>query len=392
MKKFPKLIALFMAATMMVSLSACKEKEDAPNTAAPTQGNADGTTSSADTTKGGEEGNAVTADGIKIGISMPTKSLQRWNQDGDNMKKKLEASGYSVDLQYGGENEAPVQISQLENMISSGCKVLVIAAIDDKSLTEVLGKAKDAGIAVIAYDRLIMGTDAVNYYATFDNFKVGTMQGQYIADKLNLAAGGGPYNIEFFTGDPGDNNINFFYDGALSVLQPYLDSGVLVCPSGQTEKLKVATEGWKTEKAQERMENLISSNNYGPTATKLDAVMCSNDSTAQGVTNALVSAGFTKDNFPIITGQDCDIVSVKNMIAGTQSMSVFKDTRTLAEKVSGMIDAIIKGTEPEINDTTTYDNGNGVVPSFLCEPVFGDVNNYKTLLIDSGYYTEDQLK
>jgi len=384
-----KLIALLMAATMMVSLSACKEKESTPGTDAPAQGNEDVTTT---TPKGGEEGNAVTADGIKIGISMPTKSLQRWNQDGDNMKKKLEASGYSVDLQYGGENEAPVQISQIENMISNGCKVLVIAAIDDKSLTEVLGKAKDAGIAVIAYDRLIMGTDAVTYYATFDNFKVGTMQGQYIADKLKLAEGGGPYNIEFFTGDPGDNNINFFYDGALSILQPYLDSGVLVCPSGQTEKLTVATEGWKAEKAQERMENLISSNNYSPTGTKLDAVMCSNDSTALGVTNALVNAGFTKDNFPIITGQDCDIVNTKNMIAGIQSMSVFKDTRTLADKVAGMIDAIVKGTEPEINDTTTYDNGTGIIPSYLCEPVFGDVNNYKTLLIDSGYYTEDQLK
>ena len=328
----------------------------------------------------------------KIGISMPTKSLQRWNQDGSNMKEKFEAAGYEVDLQYGGENEEAVQISQIENMIASDVNVLVIAAITGDSLTEVLAKAKEKNIPVIAYDRLIMGTDAVTYYATFDNWKVGRLQGEYIEEKLNLKEGGGPYNIEFFTGDPGDNNINFFYGGAMEVLQPYLDSGVLVCPSKQVEKLVVATDSWSSEKAQARMENLISANKYGPNGTKLDAVMCSNDSTAQGATNALVNAGFTGSNFPIVTGQDCDIISVKNMIAGTQSMSVFKDTRTLAGKVVEMVDAILKGSEPPINDTTTYDNGTKVVPSFLCEPVFGSVDNYKELLIDTGYYTEDALK
>ncbi len=178
----------------------------------------------------------------------------------------------------------------------------------------------------------------------------------------------------------------------MEVLQPYLDSGVLVCPSGQTEKLTVATEGWSSEKSQARMENLISQNSYSPSGTKLDAVMCSNDSTAQGVTNALVNAGYTKDNFPIVTGQDCDIFSVKNMIAGTQSMSVFKDTRTLANKVVEMVDAILKGSDPDINDNETYDNGTGVIPSYLCEPVFGSVENYEELLIETGYYTADQLQ
>jgi putative multiple sugar transport system substrate-binding protein len=277
-------------------------------------------------------------------------------------------------------------------MISGGCEVLVIAAIDGDILTNVLADAKSKNIPVIAYDRLIMGTDAVTYYATFDNWKVGVMQGEYIVDNLGLETNAGPFNIEFFTGDPGDNNINFFFDGAMSVLQPYLDSGVLKCPSGQTAKTVVATEGWKTENAQARMENLITTNDYGPGKTQLDAVMCSNDSTAQGATNALVNAGYAKDNFPIITGQDCDIVSVKNMIAGTQSMSVFKDTRTLANKVVEMVEAIIQGKEPPINDRETYDNGIGIIPSFLCEPVFGDANNYRTLLIDSGYYSEDDLQ
>ncbi|MDR1688800.1 MAG: sugar-binding protein [Clostridiales bacterium] len=322
---------------------------------------------------------------------MPTKSLQRWNQDGENMKSSLEAAGYEVDLQYGGENEIPLQVSQIENMISSGCEVLVIAAIDGESLTEVLANAKANNIPVIAYDRLIMNTDAVTYYATFDNWKVGTMQGEYLKRVLDLDNAAGPFNIEFFTGDPGDNNINFFFDGAMSVLQPYLDSGKLVCPSGQTEKLTVATEGWSSERSQSRMENLISSNGYSPSGTKLDAVMCSNDSTAQGVTTALTNAGYTKDNFPYITGQDCDIVSVKNMIAGTQSMSVFKDTRTLANKVVEMVDAILKGSEPPVNDNETYDNGTGIIPSYLCDPVEGSAANYRELLIDTGYYKEEDV-
>ncbi|MCL1982842.1 MAG: sugar-binding protein, partial [Clostridiales bacterium] len=293
---------------------------------------------------GGNNGDDNAGSTGKVGISMPTKSLQRWNQDGDNMKNAFETAGYEVDLQYGGENEVPIQIEQIENMIKDGCNVLVIAAIDSESLTEVLADAKASGIPVIAYDRLIMGTDAVTYYATFDNWRVGTLQGQYIVDHLNLQNESGPFNIEFFTGDLGDNNINFFFAGAMEVLQPYLDSGKLVCRSGQVEKAAVATPGWKPENAKARMETLIALYNYGPAATALDAVLCSNDSTAQGVTNALVGAGYEGvSGFPVVTGQDCDIISVKNMLAGTQAMSVFKDTRTLANQVVAMVNAILAG-------------------------------------------------
>ena len=329
----------------------------------------------------------------KVGVSMPTKDLQRWNQDGANMKSMLEKAGYTVDLQYAA-NDINTQISQLENMITGGCKVLVIAAIDGSSLSNVLATAQKKKIQTIAYDRLIMDTDAVSYYATFDNYKVGTLQGDYLVDKLGLKSrsASDPVYMEFFTGDPGDNNINFFFGGAMDVLKPYLDKGVIVCLSGQTAKAQAATLEWSTERAQSRMENLITSNGYSPKGTKLDAVYCSNDSTAQGVTQALLSAGYTADNFPVITGQDCDITSVKNMIKGTQSMSVFKDTRTLASKVVEMVDAIMKGSNPPINDTKTYDNNVKVVPSFLCEPVFGDVNNYKALLVDTGYYKESELK
>ena len=329
----------------------------------------------------------------KVGVSMPTKDLQRWNQDGANMKAQLEKAGYTVDLQFAA-NDIPTQVSQLENMITSGCKVLVIASIDGTALSNVLETARKKAIKVIAYDRLIMNSKAVSYYATFDNYKVGTIQGDYLVDKLGLKtrSADDPVYMEFFTGDPGDNNINFFFGGAMDVLKPYLDKGVIVCKSGQTEKAQAATLNWSTEEAQKRMENLITSNGYGPKGAKLDAVYCSNDSTANGVTNALLSAGYTADNFPIITGQDCDKVAVKNMLAGTQAMSIFKDTRALASKVVEMVDAIMKGSEPPVNDTKTYDNGTGVIPSFLCEPVYGSKENYKSLLIDSGYYTEAELK
>ncbi len=321
-----------------------------------------------------------------VGVAMPTKDLQRWNQDGENMKAQLEKAGYTVDLQYAA-NDVPTQVSQIENMIANGCKVLVIASIDGESLGTVLAKAKDADIPVIAYDRLIMNSDAVSYYATFDNWDVGVKQGTYIVEALDLENQAGPFNIEYITGDPGDNNINFFFDGAISVLQPYIDAGKLVTPSTQTEKAVVATPGWDTAEAQKRFENILAS--YYADGTTLHAVLASNDSTALGVANALASS-YTGE-YPILTGQDCDIASVKNMIAGKQSMSVFKDTRTLAAKVVEMVDAIMKGSEPPINDTETYDNGTGVIPSYLCEPVAGTIDNYKELLIDSGYYTEDQL-
>ena len=327
------------------------------------------------------------AGGGKVGVAMPTKDLQRWNQDGANMQAQLEAAGYEVDLQYAS-NDIATQVSQIENMISSGAQVLVIASIDGDSLGTVLAQAKEAGIKVIAYDRLIMNSDAVSYYATFDNYMVGTKQGEYIKQQLDLDNAAGPFNMEIFTGDPGDNNARFFYGGAIDVLKPYIDEGKIVVKSGQVDFDNVATANWSTENAQSRMDAIISAN-YAD-GTKLDAVLCSNDSTALGVTNSL-EANYTGD-WPIITGQDCDVTNVKNMIAGKQSMSIFKDTRDLAAKTVEMVDAIMKGTDAPVNDTKTYDNGTGIIPSYLCEPVFADVNNYKELLIDSGYYTEDQLQ
>ncbi|MEA4969091.1 MAG: multiple monosaccharide ABC transporter substrate-binding protein [Candidatus Pelethousia sp.] len=377
-----KLFTTMLAIVMMLAMVACAAQpavQEAPAAEAPAAAPAPAAEAPA------------AAETVKVGVSMPTQSLQRWNQDGSNMKLQLEAAGYEVDLQYAGDNDIPTQVSQIENMITGGCKVLVIAAIDGSALTEVLKEAKSNNIPVIAYDRLIMNSDAVSYYATFDNFKVGTIQGTYIKDKLDLDNAAGPFNIELFTGSPDDNNVNFFFGGAMSILQPYIDSGKLVVKSGQTEKAQCATANWSTEESQKRMENLITSMGYGPEGTKLDAVLSSNDSVANGITNALVAAGYTAENFPILTGQDCDKPAMKNILAGTQSMSIFKDTRTLASQVVSMVNAILSGNKPEINDTETYDNGTGIIPSFLCDPVFADASNYKELLIESGYYTEADL-
>ncbi|MGM9590153.1 MAG: multiple monosaccharide ABC transporter substrate-binding protein [Faecousia sp.] len=372
-----KILALVLALAMILTLAACGASEPAA-TEAP---KADAPAAEAPAAPADNGGSNL------VGVAMPTKDLQRWNQDGANMKSELEAAGYTVDLQYAA-NDIATQVSQIENMISGGVECLVIASIDGEALGTVLEQAKAAGIPVIAYDRLIMNSDAVSYYATFDNWDVGVKQGEYIVEALDLAnAGDKTFNIEYITGDPGDNNINFFFDGAISVLQPYIDAGTLVCPSGQTEKQAVATANWASDAAQARFENILAT--YYADGTQLDAVLASNDSTALGVANAL-AASYT-GNYPVLTGQDCDIASVKNMVDGKQSMSVFKDTRTLASKVVEMVDALMKGTEPPINDTETYDNGTGIIPSFLCEPVACTPDMIQELLVDSGYYTADQI-
>ena len=325
-----------------------------------------------------------------VGVAMPTQDLQRWNQDGANMKAQLEAAGYEVDLQYAN-NDVGMQVSQIENMILNEVQVLVVASIDGSALGTVLAQAKEAGIPIIAYDRLLTNTDAVDYYTTFDNYKVGQIQGQYIVDKFDLANTDKTYTIEFTAGSPDDNNAGLFFGGAYDTVKPYLDAGKLVCVSGQTDFATVATPAWKSETAQARMDNILSA--YYPDALTggqtLDICLCSNDSTALGVTNSLVAAGFTTENIPVITGQDCDKPNVKNMVKGLQAMSVFKDTRTLAAQTVKMVDSLLKGETPELNGE--YDNGLKMVPSFNCTPVFGDVTNYEELLIASGYYTAEEI-
>ena len=385
-KVLSAILSVAMVASLLVGCgSSAKPAEEAAAPAAETEAAAPAAEAEAEAEAPAEA--AAGGEGGLIGVAMPTKDLQRWNQDGSNMEAQLKEAGYEVDLQYAS-NDIQTQVSQIENMISNGCQLLVIASIDGDSLGTVLAQAKEKGIPVIAYDRLIMNSDAVTYYATFDNYMVGTKQGEYIRDALDLDNAEGPFNIELITGDPGDNNARFFFGGAMDILQPYIDEGKLVVKSGQTSFEECATANWATEAAQSRFDAIIASN-YSD-GTKLDAVLASNDSTALGVANSL-EANYTGD-YPILTGQDCDIANVKNMIAGKQSMSIFKDTRTLATQVVKMVDAIMKGGEAPVNDTESYDNGTGIIPSYLCEPVFADKDNYKELLIDSGYYTEADLQ
>ncbi|MBA1345728.1 substrate-binding domain-containing protein [Rhizobium leguminosarum] len=333
---------------------------------------------------------AMAQDKGLVGIAMPTKSSARWIDDGNNIVKQLEAAGYKTDLQYA-DDDIPNQLSQIENMVTKGAKVLVIASIDGTTLSDVLQKAHDANIKVIAYDRLIRDSANVDYYATFDNFQVGVLQAGSIVDALGVKDGKGPFNIELFGGSPDDNNAFFFYDGAMSVLQPYIDSGKLVVKSGQTGMDKVGTLRWDAATAQARMDNLLSAN-Y--TDAKVNAVLSPYDGLSIGIISSLKGVGYgTPDQpLPVVSGQDAEVPSVKSIIAGEQHSTVFKDTRELAKVTVAMVDAVMSGKEPEVNDTKTYDNGVKIVPSYLLKPVAVDKTNYKQILVDGGYYTEDKLK
>jgi putative multiple sugar transport system substrate-binding protein len=298
--------------------------------------------------------------------------------------------GYATDLQFA-DDDIPNQLAQIENMITKGADVLVIAAIDGSTLSDVLQQARDAGILVIAYDRLIVNTENVDYYATFDNFGVGVIMGSQIEEGLDLKNAEGPFNIELFGGSPDDTNAFYFYDGAMSVLQPYIDSGKLVVQSGQTGMDKVSTLRWDGIVAQARMDNLLSA--YY-TDKRVDAVLSPYDGLSIGILSSLKGVGYGSADqpMPVVTGQDAEVASVKSIIAGEQTYTVFKDTRELAKQTAAMVDAALKGEEVPINNTTTYDNGVKIVPSYLLIPFSVDISNYEELLIGSGYITADQLK
>lgn len=325
-----------------------------------------------------------------IGISMPTKSSERWVNDGENMKRLFEELGYKTDLQYA-EDVIENQTAQIENMITKGVDVLVIAPIDDRSgMTSVLERANKRGIKVISYDRLIQHSEYVDYYATFDNFKVGVLQGTYIEEKLGLKEKDGPFNIEIFAGSPDDNNAYFFFDGAMSVLEPYIKSGKLVVRSNQTKFNQGATLRWDGALAQSRMDNLLSAY-YS--SERVDAVLSPYDGISIGVISSLKGIGYgsAEKPMPVITGQDAELASIKSIINKQQTQTVFKDTRELAKKAVEMADSLLNGKEAEVNDTETYDNGKKIVPAYLLNPVSVDITNYESVLVDSGYYTKEQL-
>ncbi|MFH9977663.1 multiple monosaccharide ABC transporter substrate-binding protein [Streptomyces sp. NPDC017179] len=360
------LAATAAAASLALTLSACGQNSE-----------------------GGSKEKSGSTKGATIGVAMPTKSSERWISDGDNVVKDLQAKGYRTKLVFGEDNP-DTQVSQIENLITQGVKGLIVAAIDNKSLNNVLQEAADAGIPVIAYDRLILGTEHVDYYASFDNEKVGRLQAGYIVDKLGLKDGKGPFNIELFAGSNDDNNTKYFFNGAMSVLKPYLDSGKLKVRSGQTQLTKVTTLRWDGATAQRRMDDILTSSYK---SGRVDAVLSPYDGISIGILSALKSDGYGSGSkpLPVVTGQDAELASVKSIIAGEQTQTVYKDTRKLAEVASAMVDDSLKGKKPEVNDTKTYDNGSKVVPAYLLQPVSVDKSNYEEVLVKGGYYTDAEL-
>ncbi|MEV2248324.1 multiple monosaccharide ABC transporter substrate-binding protein [Streptomyces sp. NPDC049970] len=341
--------------------------------------------------EGGSEEKKGGSEDATIGIAMPTKSSERWISDGANVVKELKTKGYKTKLAYG-EDDPDQQVSQIENMITQGVDALIIAAIDNKSLDNVLQQAKDADIPVISYDRLILGTENVDYYASFDNEKVGELQGTYIVDKLGLEDGKkGPFSIELFAGSNDDNNTKYFFQGAMNVLKPYVDKGDLVVRSKQTALNQVTTLRWDGGTAQKRMDDLLTSSYR---SARVDAVLSPYDGISIGILSALKSDGYGSGAkpMPVVTGQDAELASVKSIIAGEQTQTVYKDLRKLAKVASNMVEAALNDKKPEVNDTKSYDNGVKVVPAFLLQPVSVDKANYEKALIDDGYYTANDLK
>jgi putative multiple sugar transport system substrate-binding protein len=348
---------------------------------------------------GGSGGGSGEGDGGLVGVAMPTKSSERWIQDGDAVKKQLEDAGYKVDLQYA-EDDIPTQVSQLENMITKGAKALIVASIDGTTLTSVLQEAADADIPVIAYDRLIRDTENVDYYASFDNYKVGVQQATSVLNGLGLVdlegkpvdgAPAGPFNIEMFAGSPDDNNATFFWDGAQDTFKPFIDAGTLKVGSGQTDFQQAATLRWDGETAQKRMENILTSTYSG--GDKVQAILSPYDGISRGIISALTDAGYSVgDEWPVISGQDAELDSVKAIDSGEQYATIFKDTRNLAKEAVNMAKAVLEGDKPETNNDTDYNNGVKEVPSYLLDSQIVVKDNIQDVLVDSGYWTEEEIK
>ena len=388
MKKF--LTVALAAGALVVAACGGSSATSAPASTAASEAPAASESAGASASAGASESAAAGAGGL-VGIAMPTKSSARWIADGDNLVKALNGMGYETDLQYA-EDDIPTQVSQVENMITKGAKALVIAAIDGTTLTDTLQKAADAGIKVFSYDRLIRNSPNVDYYAAFDNYKVGVAQAQSIIDTLQLDTAAGPFNIELFAGSPDDNNAGFFFNGAMDTLKPYLDSGKLVVQSGETKfPEQVGTLRWSGDAAQARMDNILSSK-YAD--KRVDAVLSPYDGISRGVIASLKQVGYYAADKPgpVVTGQDAELPSVKSILSGEHTSTVFKDTRLLAAQVAKMVNQLLTGATVEVNDTTTYENGVKTVPSYLLPVVSVNKDNVTQALVDTGYYTADEVK
>ena len=335
--------------------------------------------------------------GLDVGILMPETHVNRWVRDGSSLKAAVEKKGLSAEVAYGDADQSK-QNRQIEDFITKGARVLIIGSVNEGA-AEAVSRAHDEGVQVIAYDRLITNSDKYDYYITFDNFKVGQFQGEGIVSALKLDSMAGPYNIALFSGALTDNNARYFFDGAMNILTPYIESGQLVIggpaplKSSDSNWSQITTENWLPEKAQARMENLLSG---ALSNIVLDAVLAPNDTLARAIITALEQDSNYATSLPVITGQDAEALSIKWIRQGKQTMTVFKDTRKLAQGAADLAVALEKGDKvPVIANTRvdkqTYNTGLKTVTSYLLGPVNVTKDNYKNILVNSGYYTAEEI-
>lgn len=327
------------------------------------------------TTGGGTGGGEAFPKDSSIGVALPQKTSENWVLAEKLFNDGLSQAGFKPDVQFanGGVSE---QQNQISAMITKGAKVIIVGAIDGAQLGTQLKQAKDSGATIIAYDRLLLNTENVDYYVAYDNFKVGELQGKALLEGMQAKKPNGPYNIELFAGSPDDANAKVFFDGAMSVLKPKIDDGTLKVLSGQKSFEQAVTQGWKAENAQRRADTLLTGS-Y--TSASLDGVLSPNDTLARAVLTAVKAAG---KPLPVVTGQDSEVESVKSIMAGEQYSTINKDTRKLVEHAIVMVKDIQAGKKPEINDDKSYNNKVKTVPAYLLEPVIVTKENVKTAYVD----------
>ena len=305
-----------------------------------------------------------------IAVCFPN-TTSSWQRNGDSLQKLLEEEGFTVNVQFSATIEEQQQ--QVKDVIGKNPDCIVIGAIDSAAFVEVLENAKKKNIPVIGFDRIISNTDAISYYASFDNGAIGDGMGEYIAAALNLKNGGGPFNIEFFAGGPSDNNAHIFFENTMKILEPYLRSGQLVCRSGQTTFEQVAVADWNSANARPRIQELM--NRYY-TDAPLQVILSPNDDIAGVILDEIGKAG---KPYPIISGLDGDPAAFERIKNGQQTFTIAKDPDVLTAKCVRMIKAVVEGTQPDINDVTNYNNGVKVVPSYLCTPMIIDKTNVNSM-------------
>jgi putative multiple sugar transport system substrate-binding protein len=336
-----------------------------------------------------------------IGIAMPETHVQRWVKDGASLKKEAEKRGYAAADQYGNADQAQ-QNQQIQSFLTQGAKALVVGCINDGVGSVIAEAAKDK-VVVIAYDRIIPNSADYDYFITFNNFKVGVLQAQSIVDGLNLNAAttAAPKQITLFAGSPTDGNAFFFYDGAMSVLNPYIEKGVLkvVGPYPKTSAdtanfQRIATENWQAPTAKTRMENLL--NNDARNVT-LDAVLAPNDTLARAIIEACKADAKYRTKLPVVSGQDAEFDSAVSIKNGEQYSTVFKDTAKLAEAAILLADQVLKGQAVNIPGAVLAsgdlakigDTGKKVVKTYLLDPILVTKANLN-VPVNAGFYEAAQ--